>query len=437
MEYWFGFPATEHFIRLSHSIPYSLGLLFLLSVKLQGSKRKFLLFSLVLCVAYTILHYTVFSSATFILMVVPIILFGLNKGRKELKKVLYITITSTFLMWVVMAACSVPIMLLAPSFHLTVPFYIFMALAVPSICFVLACRKEWTSKLFYVDKGAGYIAIAQVLVLFMLNFVFPPLLMSLFLENAHLFAPVFFSIMALQVVMTILFIRMANLMRTNMEVESQNRQAEEFCKNVQDKYVTVIQLHHYYDKLYKTLQTHIREDNMQELKRYFEENISEIHERMLDSGKALERIKDELLRNLIEVTAGEIKQGKHITFDLQVLGEVKIAEPYSMLLFEISNNLIDNAMNNLRQQDSGLLRIELVPELNGLSLKITNSLVEDIDVSSLYKTTPSNGRGYGLSRVREIVNNNACIEYYIKKSEYYNDTPMLTQQIVLFEEGCK
>ena len=422
----------ERLVPLMNNISYCASLVILLSIKMQGGKRRYLLCFIILLLADIALGYIAPYQASFLLIAVPTLLFGEN--RKGVKKALYISVTATFIIWVITALCSSFVMLLAPSFHGGAAFNLLMAAILPVISLLLARYKTMTGRLFLVNGGAVYAVSVQSLTMTFFSFVLP----RFAIENKRQFAAIYLSFMVLQFVTAAIIIRMSRLIRKNRELELLNRQAEEYCKTAQEKYTTVIRLRHYYTKLFMTLQTYIQNNDMRELKRYFEEHISAVYSKEIGSSRPLAQIHDELLRNLIAVALGEITQTmEQITFDFQVSGEVRIPEKYSPLIFEMTNILIDNAMHNLRGQEAGLFQLVVSAQPESLSIKITNTLLEDINIKDLFETTPSYGHGYGLGRIREIVGSDPSIEHYAYKAGCYEDRILLTQQICLFwEDGA-
>lgn len=420
----------EFLVPLINHISYCASLVFLFSIKIQGSKWRYLLFFTILLLADIVLRFIAPYQASFLLIAVSTLIYGENWNGK--KKTLYVSVTATFIIWIITAICSGLVMLLAPNFHGGMAFNFLMAGLLPIISLLLAKYKALTGKLFLVDDGAAYAVSVQSLIMAFFNFVLPcyPIV------NKQLFGVICLSFTAFQFVTTAILLRMGSLIRKNREAELLNRQAEEYCKAVQEKYITVIRLRHYYTKLFMTLQSYIQKDDMQELKRYFEEHISAVYIKEIGNRRQLAQIHDELLRNLVEVTLGEIAQTmEQIAFDFQVSGMVEIPEGYSSLFFEITNILIDNAMNNLRGQETGLFQLVVSAQPESLSIKITNTLMQDINIKDLFDTAPNYGHGYGLGRIREIVGSDPCIEHYAYKAGYYEDKLLLTQQICLFWEN--
>lgn len=415
---------------LLNNISYCASLVILLSIRMQGGRRRYLFCFIILLLADIALGYIAPYQATFFLIAVSTLLF--YKNGQGIKKALYISVTAIFIIWVITALCASFVMLLAPSFHGGVAFNLLMAGTLPAISLLLAKMKDLTGKLFFLNDGAVYAVSIQILIMAFSNFVLP----HFPIENKRQFAAICLSFTVLQFAVAAILLRMSSLMRKNREAELLNRQAEEYCKAVQEKYTTVIRLRHYYTKLFMTLQTYIQNNDMRELKRYFEEHISAVYSKEIGSSRPLAQIHDELLRNLIAVTLGEITQTmEQITFDFQVSGAARIPERYSPLVFEMTNILIDNAMYNLRGQKAGLFQIVVSAQPESLSIKITNTLLEDINIKDLFETAQNHGHGYGLGRIREIINSDPSIEHYAYKSGCYEDRILLTQQICLFWEN--
>ena len=407
-------------------------ILILLSIKMKFSIRGYFTYFFILFVFQIITIFSAFTDySTFIMMIVVALVFSKSQG---IKASINNSVTVTFIVWIIVFIVGVPFMVITPDFHFSFIYHLIVLPLIPFGCFIIAINRNKTIHLFPAGKGAGLAIFAQLLLLLIFNFGFP-IIFSLFQLDTRQIGILMLYFLGFLIPMSVLFYQMGRLSSKNREMELQTRQAEEYCRAAQDKYVYVIKLRHYYSELFKTLQTYINKNNMPELKRYFEENISTIYDRELCDKESIEKIENELLRNLIEVISGKIaEEMRHIKFYLQIHGKVIIPDKYSHLIFEMTNILIENAINNLSLQDSGLLQVSIVSNNNGISIKIINSLFKDIDVKSLSETVPNGEHGYGLARIREITLLNQNIEHYTMKNSTTDGGMLLTQQIILIAE---
>ena len=170
---------------------------------------------------------------------------------------------------------------------------------------------------------------------------------------------------------------------------------------------------------------------MEELRRYFEKYITPVHLDNIQKNSQISGIENELIRNLLEVTAEQSTALEHITLDMDVMGSIQIPDNIEMDVFEIMCNLIDNAICELACQNPGLLRIWLRVVDGQFSIYIANTLTDGIDIKQLYskKNSKGSGNGYGLKRIRTIVYQNPGMEHFTYKNGTYEGKEILVQNI--------
>jgi len=171
------------------------------------------------------------------------------------------------------------------------------------------------------------------------------------------------------------------------------------------------------------------------LQAYFERHIASIHRDRLEDRGQLTSIRNEVIKNLLDVTVAQVDALENISLELEVDNKVRFPEDMEMDLFEIMCNLLDNAMRELGGQAPGLLRIVLRGEAEAVSITVANTLHASADIEKLYQTERRGRHGYGLNRVRKIVYRHPGMEHFTYKGGMYRGKEILVQQIKV--EGVK
>jgi hypothetical protein len=187
---------------------------------------------------------------------------------------------------------------------------------------------------------------------------------------------------------------------------------------------------HYLPKLYATMQLYIHKHDYDGMQNYFSKHVAPVFDRNTCEDSRLESIEDEQLRNLVQITFGQLGMTmRHVSPELSIDGIISIPSGLSMLVFEIMSNLIDNALQHIKFQQRGFFRLTFTADDVCLIISITNSLTEDKTISALLSGRTLMGRGFGLRRVRQVAINAPKIELYTYKRGQFEGMPLLTQLI--------
>jgi sensor histidine kinase YesM len=104
-------------------------------------------------------------------------------------------------------------------------------------------------------------------------------------------------------------------------------------------------------------------------------------------------------------------------------------------IFELLSNFTDNALKELLKQKNGLLRIEFRNADESISIKIANTLKTALEIESIYSNEQKDGQGYGLKRVREIIEQQPNLKHFTYKEGFFAEQEVFVQQIVITTEG--
>lgn len=168
------------------------------------------------------------------------------------------------------------------------------------------------------------------------------------------------------------------------------------AENINKEYKTVIKLKHYYTGLYRSTIRFIESNDMAGMKEYYDEHITPISKNFtkeLDDFEQIELIKISLIKSrLIELvnTVSLIPNAKLIININSVINSVTMKDKD---LFAILNIYIENAVDEIREQKKGTIKIYIEKTHESVKFLICNSLIG-------YNSSPkleSNNRGMKIA----------------------------------------
>jgi len=320
-------------------------------------------------------------------------------------------------------------MIISPSWHGSDGFNLFIGAAL-LIATLTAKASHHRIDLHSGYENKGYIIALELVIIGFFSFILPLFFSGIAIESARLWAVFALSLMLVMMIVALLINRMKDLEYRHRNLISQMDQQKSYADQVQKQFDRIITLKHFYTKLYESLSPFIRDNNMDSLRSYFETYITPIHQAQIQDNIQISKVNNELIRNLLDITAGQATAMENVTLDMAISGEIHPSDNIALDIFEIMSNLIDNAMHEITNQENALLRIWLRHEESYLFIMIVNTLSNDLEIEQLYKK-PERGasHGYGLMRVREIVNRYPDMEHMTYKGVMFEGKEVLTQQI--------
>jgi len=323
------------------------------------------------------------------------------------------------------------VMLIAPSWLYTSGYNLFMGAALVAAAIAVKVIKnatEWCKQL----EDEGHAIALEFVVLGFFSFVLPIYYPEIYAGNARRWGVFVLSFIAVLVIVGLLIKRMSDLENERRNLSLQMERQKSYAGQIQSQFERMVTLRHYYNNMYMSLSPLIRDNNIEGLRFFFEENITPIHLSQID-GMQISNIKDNLLRNFIDVTTGQADAMENITLDINISGEIRLPDHMLLDVFEIISNFIDNAMRELKSQSEtqsraqansfGLLRIWMHESDGQLSIQIANTINGTVDIEQIYNRQHGSSEndcehhtsycenGYGLKRVREIVYSHPQIQH--------------------------
>ena len=426
-------PAS--FLVLYNNVAYCLALVLLLSLLTGGRALKFISAFILIVLAGLLLTPYPNLIMPVTVCVLTVCFSGLR--RKKIIPAFRQCLTAVFIAWCVIMLISCVCMAATPDWHGGVGCNLLTGALL--VCFALALRlipgiAKWSRRVELTD----YAIMLELLIVLFFSFVLPqfyPQNPVLTADDKRQIGIICLSFMAFLLMVGFLICRMQRMEHERREIKAYIQQQKDFRQQVQYQFDTVITLKHYYSKLYHGIAPFIRDDDMAGLQAYFERHIASIHRSRLEDRGQLTSIRNEVIKNLLDVTVAQVDALENISLELEVDNKVRFPEDMEMDLFEIMCNLLDNAMRELGGQAPGLLRIVLRGEAEAVSITVANTLHASADIEKLYQTERRGRHGYGLNRVRKIVYRHPGMEHFTYKGGMYRGKEILVQQIKV--EGVK
>ena len=346
------------------------------------------------------------------------------------RKIFYYSLTVSTLTWCFIATLSSIIMLIAPNWLIMDSYNLFMGAILVFIATAVRALKN-SMKWFKQLRDDGHAIALELVVLLFFSFILPTYYPAISGEDARQMGIFVLSFMMVLVIVILLVKRMNDLEHERHNLVMQMERQHSYAGQIQSQFERMITLRHYYSNLYHSISPFIRNSDMEGLQVFFEENISPIHQSQVD-GAQLSNIKNDLIRNFLDVTAGQVTTMEGVSLEMDISDNLQFPDNILMDIFEILSNLIDNALRELKVQDFGLLKIRLYKFDEEIFIEITNTVRDNLNIEHMYNPKAVNlENGYGLRRVREIIYTHPNIEHMTYKNGMFKGKELLVQQIVI------
>lgn len=186
--------------------------------------------------------------------------------------------------------------------------------------------------------------------------------------------------------------RMKNLEQEYRLEATRTEQQRGFAEQTREQFETMVTLRHYYTRLYHGFAPFIRDRDLDGLTDYFQKNVAPVYAISVSNRNQLAAIESLLIRGLLDMTLGQVTAVGNILLDFSVSGEIKLPEYIEFEVFEILSNLLDNALNELENQEDGTLQISLFHREDHISIQIANTLENDMDIEAIYSDDQERGQ---------------------------------------------
>lgn len=245
------------------------------------------------------------------------------------------------------------------------------------------------------------------------------LYINLFISlSQNLYYPAMFNLIIEVIYFLIMFVLsvllLRNVKKENMlkQKETERKQLHDYMNSLERINRDMQRFRHDYKNILLTMQGYINEDNLEGLKKYFNERIIKVEERTLKSNYLFNQL-DHL--NLVELkgllaTKVLIAEESNIAINIEVPDTIESIEMNIIDLTRIIGIMIDNAMEASVEMDGAQVNIALLKRKDDSVLIVIENHVNpmEIDIDHIFEpnySTKKQHRGMGLSTVRKIIEN--------------------------------
>lgn len=188
---------------------------------------------------------------------------------------------------------------------------------------------------------------------------------------------------------------------------------------------------HDYVNILTTLSDYIREDDMPGLRKYFDEHIVPMKDKLKTRSikmNGIEKLKVREIKGLITTKIIQAQE-KRIPISIEVPDEI---DRISMNTVELSRIIVDNAIEASENFEEPLINIAFIDNDESVTFIVMNKCSDDIPkIHELFEqgfSTKGDNRGLGLSTLKELTDSNenvlldTVIEngYFVQKVEINN-----------------
>ena len=191
---------------------------------------------------------------------------------------------------------------------------------------------------------------------------------------------------------------------------------------------------HDYVNILTTLSDYIREDDMPGLRKYFNENIVPMKDKLKTRSikmNGIEKLKVREIKGLITTKIIQAQE-KRIPISIEVPDEIDRIDMNTVELSRIIGIIVDNAIEASENLEEPLINIAFIDNEESVTFIVMNKCSDDIPkILELFEqgfSTKGDNRGLGLSTLKELTDSNenvlldTVIEngYFVQKVEINN-----------------
>jgi len=218
---------------------------------------------------------------------------------------------------------------------------------------------------------------------------------------------------------------------TKKENEIINRKKEleqlsQYTKNLELLYIDMRKFRHDYINVLAALNGYIEDDNIEGLTEYFHNNIIPFSNKVIANNSELGLLSLVKIPEVKGIISLKIiyAQEKNIKVNIEISEEIDEINIETLDLCRILGILLDNAIESATNTENAALSIACINNPFTISIVIANSFFGEIpSINRMFTegfSTKGEGRGLGLSTLREIVNSytQTTLETIIENNEF-------------------
>lgn len=287
----------------------------------------------------------------------------------------------------------------------------------------------------YLSLNKNYITIITV-VLF-LSFVFFYIISQTDLSASDSLSLYAFILVGLIIFLSILIFVLSSFTLREMKYKRNLEEIEtyyEYTLRIESINNEMRKFRHDYVNILSTLSEFIREDDMQGLKKYFNEQIVPLKDNMKTRSiklTGIEKLKVREIKGLITTKILQAQE-KEIPISIEVPDEIDKIDMNTIEFSRITGIIIDNAIEASEALEDPLIRIAFIDNEESVTFIVMNKCSDNTPkIHELFEegfSTKGDNRGLGLSTLKELTDENenvlldTVIEngYFVQKVEIIN-----------------
>lgn len=287
----------------------------------------------------------------------------------------------------------------------------------------------------YLSLNKKYITIITIVLLF--SFVFFYIISQTDLSANDSLTLYAFIFVGLIIFLSILIFVLSTFTLREMKYKRNLEEIEtyyEYTLRIESINNEMRKFRHDYVNILSTLSEFIREDDMQGLKKYFNEQIVPMKDNMKTRSikiNGIENLKVIEIKGLITTKILQAQE-KAIPISIEVPDEIDKIEMNTIEFSRISGIILDNAIEASEVLDDPLIQIAFINNEESVTFIVMNKCSDDTPkIHELFEegfSTKGDNRGLGLSTLKELTDQNenvlldTVIEngYFVQKVEIIN-----------------
>ncbi|WP_367121676.1 quorum-sensing sensor histidine kinase AgrC [Staphylococcus capitis] len=287
----------------------------------------------------------------------------------------------------------------------------------------------------YLSLNKKYITIITIVLLF--SFVFFYIISQTDLSANDSLTLYAFIFVGLIIFLSILIFVLSTFTIREMKYKRNLEEIEtyyEYTLRIESINNEMRKFRHDYVNILSTLSEFIREDDMQGLKKYFNEQIVPMKDNMKTRSIKINGIENLKVREIKGLITTKILQAqeKAIPISIEVPDEIDKIEMNTIEFSRISGIILDNAIEASEVLDDPLIQIAFINNEESVTFIVMNKCSDDTPkIHELFEegfSTKGDNRGLGLSTLKELTDQNenvlldTVIEngYFVQKVEIIN-----------------
>lgn len=244
-------------------------------------------------------------------------------------------------------------------------------------------------------------------------------------------------LLGIMVFLSVVILVMSNFTLREMRYKRNVKEIEayyEYTLRIESINNEMCKFRHDYVNILTTLSDYIREDDMPGLRKYFDEHIVPMKDKLKTRSikmNGIEKLKVREIKGLITTKIIQAQE-KRIPISIEVPDEIDRIDMNTVELSRIIGIIVDNAIEASENLEEPLINIAFINNDESVTFIVMNKCSDDIPkIHELFEqgfSTKGDNRGLGLSTLKELTDSNenvlldTVIEngYFVQKVEINN-----------------